>query len=406
MSIFNSLGSNYTFEFVLEALSASDKESNSLLLKKFLEERYGGNAVLTYKGREALRLALRAIAPSLNRGAVAQKGQAVGICGFTCFAVYDAVIKEGYSVEYLDIDESLQFTFETFKKAVEKNPQLKVLIIQNTLGYPCEIEKIANYCREKNIILIEDLAHAIGAKYVTGKEAGTIGDFVILSFSQDKMIDGISGGALIIRNAKFKLQSLELNQKKSKTQQRDRLYPLYTFLIRKTYASGFGKALHLLLKKRNLLTQPMDNLDSDTIHTLPNWYCQLILSEYRQLDKNIVHRKKIAKIYADTLNKKVLGDYFVQTLPRAANLRFPIFVPNRDSLIQYLKPTNIYISDIWYDAPIGPKKYMTRTNYKNECPTAEKVSERIINLPTHRNVSETEAKFIAEKVNEWLKQES
>jgi dTDP-4-amino-4,6-dideoxygalactose transaminase len=400
MSIFNSLGSNYTFEFVLETLSAGDKESSKLLLKKFLEEYYSGDAVLVYKGREALQLALRSIA---------LKNTTVGVCGFTCFAVYDAVAKEGYTAEYLDIDESLQFSFETFKKAAEKNPALKVLIIQNTLGFPCDIEKIAKYCREKNIILIEDLAHSIGANYDINKQAGTVGDYVVLSFSQDKMIDGISGGALITRTQASRHSNhkdAHLSHIAFQKQKRDRLYPLFTFLIRKTYASGFGKALHLLLKKRKLLTQPMDNLDNEHIFELPNWYCQLILSEYHQLDKNLKQRKKIAKIYAETLNNKVQEDSIVEKIPLSANLRYPIFVPNRDKLIAFLKQSSIYVSDIWYDAPIGPKKYMARTNYKGECPVSEKVSERIINLPTHRNVTETQAKFIAEKVNEWLKQDS
>lgn len=399
MSIFNSLGSNYTFEFVMEAFAAGNQDTDKMLLKKFLEERYGGKAVLLYKGREAIRLALREI----SAGTRVSNNVAVGICGFTCFAVYDAVIKEGYDVEYLDIDESLQFSFETFKKAVEKNPKLKILIIQNTLGYPCDIEKIAKFCKEKDIILIEDLAHSIGAKYANGKEAGIVGDFVILSFSQDKMIDGISGGALIVRNPKFKIEGLDLKQKDARTQNRDRYYPFYTFLIRKLYASGFGKGLHLFLRKKKLLTQPMDNLDTNDLYELPNWYCQLVYSEYKVLEKNLHHRKNIADIYAKTLNKKVLGEFFVNAIPSAANLRFPIFVPDRDKLIEFLKKENIHVSDIWYDAPIGPKKYMSRTNYNGECPVSEKVSERIVNLPTHKNVSINDAKFIAEKVNEWLK---
>jgi perosamine synthetase len=400
MSLFNSLGSNYTFEFVMEALAAGNMESNKLLLKKFLEEKYGGEVTLLYKGREALRLALRNIA---------QRETTVGICGFTCFAVYDAVVKEGYDVEYLDIDQSLQFSYETLKKAVEKNKKLKVVIIQNTLGYPCAIEKIAVFCKENNIILIEDLAHSIGAKYANGKEAGTVGDFVVLSFSQDKMIDGISGGALVVRNEKFplrseasKVQNLELKQKDRKTQQRDRMYPFYTVLIRTLYRSGLGKAFHHILRKKNLLTQPMDNLDADDLYALPNWYSQLIYSDFKEIEKNLTHRKTIAGIYAKTLNKKVMGDYFVVTIPSAANLRFPIFVPERESLISFLKKDSIYISDIWYDAPIGPKKYMSRTNYKGECPTAEKISARIVNLPTHKNVSIKDAELIAEKVNEWL----
>ena len=40
-------------------------------------------------------------------------------------------------------------------------------------------------CKEKDIVLIEDLAHCVGAKYLNGKEAGNVGDLVVLSFSQD-----------------------------------------------------------------------------------------------------------------------------------------------------------------------------------------------------------------------------
>lgn len=397
MSIFNSLGSNYTFETVIETLSSSGKEANKLLLEKFLEEKYGGKAVLFYKGREAIKQALRSIG---------KKDAAVGICGFTCYAVYDAVVSEGYDVEYLDVDESLQFTFETLQIAIKKNPKIKVLLIQNTLGYPCDIDKIAAFCIEKDIILIEDLAHSIGAVYENGKEAGTVGDFVILSFSQDKMIDAISGGALIIRNKSYEVGNITFKALSTDQQRRDRFYPLYTFLIRKTYAFGLGKVLHVVLKRKKMLTQPMEHLESSDVHSLPSWYCQLIHSEYRSLKDNLAHRKQVTKVYVETLNKKLLSDFFTKTYDNAANLRFPIFVPKRESLIHYLKAKHFYVSDIWYDAPIGPKKYMSKTNYNGECPTAEIVAERIVNLPTHKNISATDAKILSEHINDWLKKQA
>ena len=406
MSIFNSLGSNYSLDSILQALFASNSEENKTILASFLEEKYGGKAILFYKGREAIRFALRLID---------KKEAVVGICGFTCYAVYDAVVKEGYQSVFFDIDEqSLHFSKATLEAAKKKNPQLQIVIIQNTLGYPCDMEAIAKYCKKEKIILIEDLAHSIGTTYENGKEAGTVGDFVALSFSQDKVIDGVSGGALIIRNNKFSILNFTFSMVATKQQVIDKLYPLFTFLIRKTYGFGLGKFLHRILKLFHLLSQPM--MDLDGLHELPGWYCFLVYSEFLLLESSLSHRRKIASIYKDmlglSLRAKRSNPSEIATLSSIArddniielstNLRFPIFVEKREELIAFLKQQSIFVSDIWYDAPIAPKKYLSKTSYRHECPNGEKVSERILNLPTHRNVSEEDAKFIADKVNEWI----
>jgi perosamine synthetase len=394
MPIFNSLGSNYTFSFVLQSLLANNDTNHEVKLKNFLEKKYQGEAILLYKGREALRLALQIIN---------QKDAVVAICGYTCFAVYDPIVKENYDVEYLDIEkETFHFSFDTIKNHVEKNKKIKVLIVQNTLGYPCEIEKIAAYCKEKNIILIEDLAHAIGTVYDNGKEAGTLGDFTFLSFSQDKMIDGISGGALIVRNAKFKLKSSEekLSEISFNKQLIDRSYPLFTFLIRKTYGFGFGKVLHKLLRTFKLLSNPMS--DAGEIHTLASWYSSLILKEFENLEENLSHRRKIASVYTEKLNKGIVSEFVKQNILLSTNLRFPIIVEGRERLIKYLKQNGVFVSDIWYDSPVAPKKYQRLSNYDHQCPDAEQVSEHMLNLPTHRNISEKDAERITKKINQWL----
>ena len=113
MSIFNSLGSNYNFNFVLRSVFAANNGNYHRKLTSLLEKEYDGRATLLYKGRDAIRLALRTINKS--------EEYVVAICGFTCFAVYEAVVKEGYQVEYLDIEkDSLNFSIETLKNAIKK----------------------------------------------------------------------------------------------------------------------------------------------------------------------------------------------------------------------------------------------------------------------------------------------
>lgn len=391
MNIFNSLGSNYNFSFVLKALFASNNKSYSSNLVNFLEGKYQGKATLLYKGREAIELGLK----SLNL----PSGSFVAINGFTCFAVYEAVKKANLNLEYLDIEKGqLNFSADELKKHLKKNPKIKVVIVQNTLGYPCQIEQIAKICKENSIVLIEDLAHCVGTKYEDGQEAGSFGDMVVLSFSQDKIIDGISGGALIFKkDLRLHLEGVNVKQ-----QILSRLYPFFTFAIRNTYNFGLGKIFHKLLKNFKLLSGPMDQLKGD-LHQLPSWYCQLINLAFAEAEKNLNHRRKISTIYVNNINPKITSPKINSTINLSSNLRFPIFVNNRNKFIKYLKTFGIFVSDIWYDAPIAPKKYLHKTDYQNQCPNSEITSEEILNLPTHQFVLEKDAERIAKLINQWLK---
>jgi len=147
-----------------------------------------------------------------------------------------------------------------------------------------------------------------------------------------------------------------------------------------------------------------DNLDK--IISLPRWYRLAAQVALRNLEKEINHRKKIASIYAKNVDNSLLLKPITDNIKYSSCLRFPIFTEKRGDLIKYLKKYNIFISDIWYDAPIAPLRYMKKINYQNDCPNSEKISSLILNLPTHKNVSEKQAKFIAEKINEWVKQSS
>ncbi len=383
MSIFNSLGSDYNLKYVLKSLFSNAIGQNQKL-KNSLEEKYQGKVILTYKGREALTLALKI----LNF----PKESCVAINGFTCYAVYKAVEEAGLTPICLDLGEKntdLNFAPETLEKTLKENKNIKAVAVQNTFGYSTDIEKIVKICREKNIIIIEDLAHCVGAKYRNGKETGNIGDFVALSFSQDKVIDAVSGGALVIRNKKY--ASSENSQFKEPANQiRDRMYPLFTYKIRSLYALGLGKILHFILKKLNLLSKPMQK-GLYNFYSLPNWYCNLALFEFDNLPKQLNHRREIAQIYAKNLNKKILNPNIVAKISISSNLRFPIFAENRKKLIQFLKESNIFISDIWYD-DVAP-----------ECPNAVEISRIILNLPTHINTTEKDALKISERINEWLR---
>src|SRR3989344_5400821 len=289
MSIFNSLGSNYNLQYVFRSLF-SDSSGQNLKLKNYLAEKYKGKTILTYKGREALILALKI----LNL----PKESLIAINGFTCFAVYKAINEAGFTSVCLDLNE--------------KNSDL-------------------NYFAQ-----------------VLEKE--------------------------LVENKKIKYY----------------LYPLFTYKIRFLYDLFLGKIFHYALKGLNLLSKPMQEGLYD-FYSLPNWYCNLALNEFKNLSKQLRHRREIVKIYAKNLNKKVLQSRITSKINLSANLRFPIFLENREELIKFLKQSKIFVSDIWY-SDVSP-----------ECPNAVEISHKILNLPTHINVTKKDALKISEKINEWLR---
>lgn len=394
--ICNSLGSNFTtFSEASATLKISNNPKYKRELTTYLENKYQGSVEVLYKGREAIELAL--ILAHLPKGGY------VAINGYTCIALDQAITSQGYKVSYLDIEEgTLNFSASTLEKAVQGNANIAAVIIQNTLGFAADVPAIKQVCQAHKLLLIEDLAHSIGTIYSNGQEAGTIGDFVILSFSQDKVIDSVSGGALIIRNKQylFPRHAIEIHSVPIITQLKDRFYPMLTWTIRTTYAAQIGRILQVLVSKLGLLSRPMDDL-GQSLHTLPNWQCRLAFLALQKLPAILKHRQDIAMLYANNLPKQMLLTTTTKQISESSCLRFPIRLTDRRSVLKLLKKHGFYFADVWYDAPIAPAKYSHRTAYNHECPNAEKVAKSMCNLPTHSSINTQQAKQVVELLKLW-----
>ncbi len=115
------------------------------------------------------------------------------IASVSCVALRGAV------PVFVDVDPvSQNMTLENISNAVTS--RTKAVIAVNLAGWPCELDKISFFCRQKGIVLIEDCAQSHGAMY-KGKKVGSFGDCAIFSFCQDKiMTTGGEGGMLVTNN--------------------------------------------------------------------------------------------------------------------------------------------------------------------------------------------------------------
>ena len=83
-------------------------------------------------------------------------------------------------------------SIESIKQKV--TDKTKALIVVHYAGYPCkDIAAISEFCQERGIGLIEDVAHAPGAS-IDGKRCGTFGDVGCFSFFSNKNLSIGEGG--------------------------------------------------------------------------------------------------------------------------------------------------------------------------------------------------------------------
>jgi perosamine synthetase len=394
VAIFNSLGSNYNFLTAVKSIFAFGDIIDNSQLKEILSDKYQGEVELFYKGREALCYGLKSLS--------LPKGSQVAINGFTCYAVYDAVVASGLEPVFLDIDEStLNFSPKTLLSHLDKNTKIRAVIVQNTFGAVCEIDKISEICKKNNIFLIEDLAHSVNSLYQDKVKTGSYGDLVMISFGRDKEIDLISGGAIINRSKKSSLNNVGLVTLGKWTQHVDRWYPMHTWLVRKFFDVKIGQALQIFWSKIGMLPKAVDWAASNNTK-LPGWYCRQILNKFEVQEKQTKRRREIAKIYAENISPDLSLKNINKNIKTSSCLRFPIIVRNRDSLVEELKKDKFMLADVWYDTPVAPPRYFKKTNYvKGQCIKSEKVAEGIFNLPTHINISPEKAFMLAKLINNW-----
>lgn len=128
------------------------------------------------------------------------RGETVLCPSNTFMATPLAAIKAGAEVEFVDCDRTdLCMSFEDFEAKAERHrPKAAILVhIGGHLAF--DADRIAAYCRENGIFLLEDCAHAHGADW-SGRRPGAFGDAGVYSLYATKTISTGEGGMLTTEN--------------------------------------------------------------------------------------------------------------------------------------------------------------------------------------------------------------
>lgn len=121
-------------------------------------------------------------------------GDEVILPPFTYIATIEAVLLAGALPVFAEIDDTLCMSAEGIRAVI--SPKTKAILLVHMCGAAADLDGIMAICKEKNIMLIEDSAQALGASY-KGKMLGTYGRMGSFSYDFFKINTCGEGGVVI-----------------------------------------------------------------------------------------------------------------------------------------------------------------------------------------------------------------
>jgi len=160
--------------------------------RKFAEYLGVKHVIATNSGTSALACVMRGLGV---------KGTTVLVPDCTFAATAHAVLWTGGSVRFVDIEDSATFNVgvatveRDFKEARSRNEVVSTVMVVHIGGHPVDMSPLQDFCRDHNLFLVEDAAHAHGAEY-KGRKCGTLSDAACFSFYPTKLMTTGEGGVI------------------------------------------------------------------------------------------------------------------------------------------------------------------------------------------------------------------
>lgn len=353
------------------------------------------------------RSSLFAILKSLNL----PKGSDVLLQAFTCNAVPNPVLWADLNPIYIDCGNDFNVDIEKLTLRLAQGKKPKALIVQHTFGLPANMDEVLSIVRQHDMILIEDCAHALGAEF-GGRKVGTFGNAAFFSFSRDKVISSVYGGMAVTNDDQIGKRLGELQKEFGQPgyfwifQQLLHpillnfiILPLYNFLDLGKMFLIFSQLLHILSKA--VSWQEKRGLRPDYFpKALPNALAMMAQHQFNKLSAFNNHRKEIAEFYYQELKNT---KFVLPKKDGSIFLRFAVQHPKaHEILYEAWHKENMLLGD-WYRRPIDPyDTKLEEMKYREGiCSNAEYLAKKTLNLPTHINISKTDAQRIVNFLKQW-----
>jgi dTDP-4-amino-4,6-dideoxygalactose transaminase len=332
-------------------------------------------------GKAALFLILQALKSLSPRTEVL-------IPAYTCFSVPSVIVKAGLKVRLCDIDPStLDFDHKLLEEAIAQDT---LCVIPNHLfGIPSDLDRIRSLCQPQEVFVVEDTAQAMGGSY-QGRRLGTLGDVGFLSLGRGKNITCGSGGIIVTNSSKI---AAAVNSYYTPLKNPGLMEDLKEFLEYLSMAVLIHPALYWLpagmpfLKLGQTLFYryfPVRRMSGMKAGFLRDWQYDLEWSNRLRAETAADFRKSLP-------NGTMPG-------PSIPYLRLPVFVGDqatKDRICWLSEKQGLGISPM-YPTAIHEIDEIKETFNGKDFPSAKKMAEGLLTIPTHHLLSERDKAAICE----------
>lgn len=308
------------------------------------------------------------------------KGDEVITTPMTFAASANCVLYLGGKPVFADIDP---LTYNLDPKSIKANitEKTKAIIPVHFTGQPAPLDEILNIAREKNLVVIEDAAHALGAKY-KNKMIGSIADMTMFSFHPVKHITTGEGGMITTNN---------------------RLY--YEKLLQfRTH--GITRNPEHMTRNHGPWYYEMQFLGYN--YRITDIQAALGISQLQKLDQFVDLRKRYAAMYNEAFRHTNTLQIPYQSSEGESSwhlyivaLNLELLKGSRKNVFKALLKENIGVN-VHY-IPVHLLPYYQKLGYRQGlCPNAEQLYNRIITLPLFPGMSEQDVHDVIRAVNKVL----
>jgi dTDP-4-amino-4,6-dideoxygalactose transaminase len=290
---------------------------------------------------------------------------------FSFIATAGAIARVGAKPVFVDIERD-SFNIDPLAIEAAITSRTRAILPVHLFGLPAELDPIIKLASEKGLIVIEDGAQAIGAKF-QGKAVGTVGTFGCFSFFPSKNLGGAGDGGLVTTHDDTMVAKLRL---------------IRVHGSRKKYH-------HEILGTNSRLDAIQAAILRVKLHHLGKWTegRRSRAEKYRTiLSSGNVRGKIQLPVVNDTKFYHVYN-------------QFTLRCPERNALKDHLKMSGIP-SEIYYPLPLHLQPAFGYLGYiTGQFPEAERASREALSLPVYPELTDSQQEFIAASISEFCEAE-